>query len=239
MNAMNDTAPAGLACSLEGRAFQERVAWIAALNQRHMRRALRQGNTLTLVYDPAARHDVEELMSREQACCAFLEFRIAASSEEVRLDITVPSHASRDADALLAPFQGDQATTDAAECCGTCAAPASPVKAGRVAGAAAVTSTTAVVACGACCLLPLAFPAIATTAVAGGLLGWLAGAHVWLTVLAVCTVLAAWLWVGRQSVKRKARPAGSTLGLMGLASLVLMVALIWPRMEPTLMAWFL
>jgi hypothetical protein len=113
------------------------------------------------------------------------------------------------------------------------------VKTGRVAGAAAATSTTAVIACSACCLLPLAFPAVAASAVAGGLLAWLAGAHVWLTVLAVCAVGAAWLWVWRQSVKRKARPAGSTLGLMAVASLVLLLALAWSHIEPTLMGLFL
>ncbi|WP_447737824.1 hypothetical protein [Rhodanobacter soli] len=236
---MTDTATLGSACSLEGRAFQERLAWIAALNQKHLRRAQRNGTTLTLIYDPAALHDVETLVSREQACCAFLEFRITDSSDEVRLDITVPAHASMDATALLAPFQGDPSATGATACCGTCAKPPSPVKATRIAGAATATSATAVIACGACCVLPLAFPAVAATTMMGGLLGWLAGAHVWLTVLAAIAVTAAWLWVWRQSVKRKARLAGSTVGLMGLASLVLALALAWPHIEPDLMAWFL
>lgn len=236
---MIDTTTLGSACSLEGRAFQERLAWIAALNRKHLRRAQRQGATLTLTYDPAAWHDVEALVSREQACCAFLDFRITHGSEEVSLDITVPTHASQDANALLAPFQGDRSATQATECCGACIEPVNPVKAGRLAGAATATSATAVVACAACCLLPLAFPAIAATAMAGGLLGWLAGAHVWLTVLAVVAVAGAWLWVWRQSVKRKARLAPSTSWLMGLASLVLVLALAWPHVEPRLMAWFL
>lgn len=234
---MADTIISGPACSLEGRAFQERVAWIAALNQRYLRSAQRQGPTLTLTYDPAARADVEPI-SREQECCAFLDFGIADTHEEVRLTITVPAHAAPQADVLLAPFQGDGSQPTSSECCGTCAPTVHPVKASRVAGAAAATSATAVLACGACCLLPLAFPAIVASS-AGGLLAWLAGAHIWLTVLATCAVLAAWVWVWRQSVKRKARPAGATLGLMGLASAVLVLALVWPRMEPTLMAWFL
>lgn len=236
---MTDSATLGSACSLEGRAFQERLTWIAALNQKHLLRAQRNGTTLTLIYDPAAQHDVETLVSREQACCAFLEFRIIQSSEEVRLDITVPAHASQDAAALLAPFQGNQPAASATECCGTCTPTVSPVKATRIAGVATATSATAVIACGACCLLPLAFPAVAATALTGGLLGWLAGAHVWLTVLAVVAVAGAWLWVWRQSVKRKARLAGSTLGLMGLASLVLVLALAWPPIESRLMTWFL
>lgn len=239
MNLMTDTATPGPACSLEGRAFQERITWIAELNRKHLRRAQRQGTTLTLIYDPAARHDVEALVSREQACCAFLEFRITNSSEGVCLDITVPAHASQDADALLAPFQGDRSTAEATACCGACIEPVGPVKAGRIAGAATATSATAVIACAACCLLPLAFPAVAATAMAGGLLGWLAGAHIWLTVLAVFAVVGAWLWVWRQSVKRKARLATSTRWLMGLASLVLALALAWPHVEPKLMTWFL
>ncbi|WP_159082233.1 hypothetical protein [Rhodanobacter thiooxydans] len=236
---MTDTTTHGSACSLEGRAFQERLTWIAELNRKHLRRAQRQGTTLMLTYGPAAQRDVEALMSREQECCAFLEFRITHSSEEVRLDITVPDHASQEADALLAPFQGGRLATGATECCGTCSVPVSPIKAARIAGVATATSATAVIACGACCLLPLAFPAVAATAIAGGLLGWLAGAHVWLTVLAVVAVVGAWLWVWRQSVKHKARLASSTLGLMGLASLVLVLALAWPQLEPKLMAWFL
>lgn len=236
---MTDMAIPGPACSLEGRAFQERIAWITELNGKYLRRAQRQGTTLTLIYDPAARHDVEALVSREQECCAFLEFRIADNSEGASLAITVPAHASRDADALLAPFQGGRSTAGAAACCGACTGPASPVKAGRIAGAATVTSATAVIACAACCLLPLAFPAIAATAMAGGLLAWLAGAHVWLTVLAVFAVAGAWLWVWRQSLKHKARLASSTLWLMSLASLVLVLALTWPHIEPKLMAWFL
>lgn len=231
------TALAGPACSLEGHAFQERLSWIAALNRKYLRRAQRHDRTLTLIYDPAARQEVESLVSRERECCAFLVFGITPGSEDVRLSVTVPTHAVHDVDALLAPFQGKQAA-DAAKCCGTCDAPASPVKAGGIAGAATATSATAVIACGACCLLPLAFPAIAASA-AGGLLAWLAGAHVWLTASATLTVVAAWLWVWRQSVKRKALPARSTLGFMGLASLVLAVALAWPHIEPTLMAWFL
>lgn len=236
---MTDTANPGSSCSLEGRALQERLTWIAELNRKHLRRARRQGTTLMLTYGPAARRDVEALVSREQECCAFLEFEITNSSEEVRLDITVPARASQEADALLAPFQDERSAADATECCKTCSVPVSPVKAARIAGVATATSATAVIACGACCLLPLAFPTIAATAMAGGLLGWLAGAHVWLTILAVVTVVGAWLWIWRQSVKRKARLSSSTLGLMGLASLVLVLALAWPRIEPMLMAWLL
>lgn len=232
---MTDSASAGPACSLEARAFQERLAWIGVLNQKFLRHSQRQGNTLTLTYDAAARSQVEDMVSRERDCCAFLEFEVADANEKVELSITVPAHAADNADVLLAPFHGDSTSIAVTECCGACDIPASPIKAGRVAGTAVATSTTAVVACGACCVLPLAFPALAATA-AGGALAWLGGAHLWVTGLAALIVAAAWLWIWRQSVKRKARAATSTLVLMGLASLTLALAIAWPRIEPSLMA---
>lgn len=131
-----------------------------------------------------------------------------------------------------------QALRGAAPCCSSCAEPVSPVKAGGVAGAATASSAFAVIACGACCVLPLALPAVAASA-AGGLLAWLARAHVGLTVFATLTVIASWLWVWRQSAKRRARAARSTWGLMGLATAVLLLALTWPYLEPALIAWFL
>lgn len=232
---MTDNTSSGPTCSLETRDFQERVAWIAALNQEFLRRSERHGSTLTLTYDTAARSQVEDMVSRERDCCAFLEFKITSAGEEVVLNVTVPTHATESADKLLAPFLGGPMSVAATECCGACDVPASPVKAGRVAGTAIATSTTAVVACGACCVLPLAFPAVAATA-AGGALAWLGGAHLWITGLAAFTVGAAWLWIWRQSVRRKARAATSTLVLMGLASLALALAIAWPRIEPSLMA---
>lgn len=232
---MTDGTSSVPACSLEARDFQERVAWITALNQRFLRRSQRQGSTLTLTYDAAARPQVEDMVSRERDCCAFLEFEVINADSEVELRITVPANATDNADALLAPFQGDPGSMAATECCGACEVPVSPVKAGRAAGTAMATSAMAVVACGACCVLPLAFPAVAATA-AGGALAWLGGAHLWMTGLAALTVGAAWLWIWRQSVKRKARAATSTLVLMGLASLALVLAIAWPRIEPSLMA---
>ena len=187
---MTDNTTPDPACSLTARAFQERVAWIAALNQEFLRRSQRQGNLLTLTYDAAARLRVEDMVSRERDCCAFLEFKIISAGEEVVLNVTVPTHATENADKLLAPFLGDQMSAAATECCGACDVPASPVKAGRVAGTAVATSTAAVVACGACCVLPLAFPAVAATAV-GGALAWLGGVHLWVTGLAALTAVGA------------------------------------------------
>ncbi|KQY51185.1 hypothetical protein [Lysobacter sp. Root494] len=225
-------APSGPACSLEAHAFRERVAWIAALNQRSLHRLDRQGPTLTLVYEASALGDIEEMVARERDCCAFLAFDMVAG-EEVVLTITVPPDAVGSADELLAPFHDPKA--DAASCCGACDTPAAPVKSTGVAGSSIATAVAAVVACGACCVLPLAFPAIAATA-AGGVLAWFGKAHGWMTLLALLVTVVAWLWIWRESVRRKARISPATLGLMSGASLAVLLAIAWPRIEPSLMA---
>lgn len=221
-------------CSLESRAFQERVAWIATLNRQFLRSSERNGRFLRLVYDSAALGQVEEMVARERDCCAFLDFELRQGAA-VELIVTVPAHAEEHAEQLLAPFHQPEALADANACCGTCNAPAPPVRAGTPTGAALTTSAAAALACSACCVLPLAFPAIAATA-AGGMLVSLGRAHLWVTVLAVVIVVAAWLWIWRQAATRKARISNATLGWMGVASLVTLIAVAWPQIEPSLMA---
>jgi len=231
---MTTSPPPGPACSLEAHAFQERVKWIAALNQQFLRSVDRQGRTLTVIYDFAALQQIEEMVTRERECCAFLEFDLQRG-EAVKLTITVPAHAAADSDQLLMPFYQQQVTADAASCCGTCETTARPVRAGGAAGVAVTTSATAVVACGACCVIPLAFPAVTAT-VAGGALAWFGKAHVWMTVLAVLVVVVAWLWIWQQRVKRGARASKATIGVMSAASLVALLAVVWSQLEPSLIA---
>lgn len=102
----------------------------------------------------------------------------------------------------------------------------------RVAGTAAVASVGAVASCAACCVIPLAFPAVAATAF-GGLLVWLGQGQYLLTGLAVVIVAGAWAWIWRQSYRR--RLARRTLWIMGLASFAAAVALAWPLAEAFLM----
>ncbi len=222
------------ACSLEGHALEDRIRWITKLNGRHCRRTRRHGATLVLVYGEDARGEVEALVRRERECCAFLAFGIRDVADEVELHITVPPHAGDQADTLLQPFLG-MASADASGCCGGCDAPIPAVKANSAAGSAIVTSTTAVAACGACCLLPMAFPAIAAGTM-GSVLAALAASHVWLTGLAAMSVAGAWFWIWRQSKKRNARVATSTRVQMGVASAILALAMAWPWIEAPLMA---
>lgn len=104
-----------------------------------------------------------------------------------------------------------------------------------MAGAAAITSLTAVAACGACCVLPLAIPAVVAGG-AGGWVAWLAGAHTWITAVAVTVVLAAWAWVLRASVRTGLKPRRMTLALMGVATLALGMALLRPYIEPPIVS---
>jgi hypothetical protein len=106
----------------------------------------------------------------------------------------------------------------------------------KAARTAAVASATGAVACGVCCVLPLALPAVALAS-AGGILAWFAGAFAWMTRVAVVAVAGAWGGVWWQSARSRAKPAPSTLYLMGLATMLLVLALVWPLIEPQLVRW--
>lgn len=222
------------ACSLEGRAFHDRVRWIADLNRRFLHRKSRAGLTLTLVYAIEAREQVQELIRQERECCAALDFTAQEAGKEIELHITVPPYAADQADVLLQPFHGDGAT-DATSCCGRCGEPALPaVKSTSAANSAIGASALAIVACGACCVLPVAFPVIAAGTM-GIAMTAMAAAHVWLTGLATLTLVSAWWWIWRQSKKRGVRSATSTLVQMGVASALMTMAIVWPWIEPSLM----
>lgn len=87
------------------------------------------------------------------------------------------------------------------------------------------------VACGVCCVLPFALPAVALAS-AGGVVAWLGRLQVWSLLLAVAVVAVAWILIIVQSVSTKTKPSRSTLYMMGIATTVLIVALLWSRIEP-------
>ncbi len=95
-------------------------------------------------------------------------------------------------------------------------------------GAAALA--TGALACAACCALPFALPAV-MLAGTGSVLAWAASARPWLMALAVAGVAAGWLWVALQSRRSQARPARATLSLMGAASVMLLLAILWPALS--------
>jgi hypothetical protein len=68
----------------------------------------------------------------------------------------------------------------------------------------------------------------------GGVLAWFAGAHWWATGLAAVFVGCAWIAVGVQSYQARVRPSRATLYTMALATAALVLAVVWPQIEPHL-----
>ena len=104
---------------------------------------------------------------------------------------------------------------------------------GKIVAATAAATATGALACAACCVLPFAFPAVAIAGT-GSIIAWLVGAQGWTMGIALIAVAGGWIWVGSQSLRHKARPAMSTLGAMGAASVLLALAAVWPMVEPIL-----
>lgn len=104
----------------------------------------------------------------------------------------------------------------------------------RAAGATALAASSgAVAACASCCVLPLAFPAL-VLAGAGGTLAWMADAYSWIIAAAGLLVAAGWVIVGWQSRRARRRPEpGTTYMLIG-STMLLVLALLWPGIEPAL-----
>lgn len=232
-----DTAP--IACTLAPGDLRERFAWIAALNRDALRSHERHDLVLTLTYAPEAADRVCELMRREQICCAFLVFHIDEGPGELRLMVTAPEEAREAAGFLFEQF----VATDAKPECG-CASQAKPIpvspakpigrRAANTAGVVVLTLSTGAVACGACCILPMALPALALAG-GGSLLATLIGVHHVIITLAIAAVAAAWMWIGWTSLRSRMWPAVSPLCLMVLATAVLGIALIWPSIEGRIM----
>ncbi len=230
-------------CSLEGKDFQERILWIAAINRQYLRKAHEDGLRLILDYDPGAKNDIEQMIERERICCSFLGFDLAADGDSVVLTIEVPTSLQERAESLLEPFRPDSKAGSGTSCGGACDTPSpiedvadnEPTTSRRWFGAKALTAATAVVACGACCLLPIALPAI-TLSSAGGLLAWIGGAFIWAKVVAIAAVLISWFYVYRQSARAKAKPAKATLWMMSGATVLLSAALFWPKIEAALVS---
>lgn len=221
--------PPPIACTLGAGDFKNRMTWIADLNRDALRAHRREDLRLELIYDPSAASRVHEMVRREQACCAFLTFQVRQDADRVQLTIDAPEGARESADMLFEQFQTASASVPACACDEPLenAAPAP----GRAVSVAAAAIATGALACGAFCVIPFALPAVALTS-AGGVLAWFAGIHAWLTVAALAAVVGGWAWVWRQSARSRCKPARSTLYTMGIATVVLLLALGWPSVEP-------
>lgn len=105
----------------------------------------------------------------------------------------------------------------------------------KAAPRAALATSGGALACAACCVLPIAFPAIAL-AFGGALLVWIDVATKAMFVAALLSVLGAWGWIayrGRSTGKRTPR---ATIFMMGIATAVLFAGLAFPLYEPLLVS---
>jgi hypothetical protein len=201
-----------IACALTPGAFEERIAWIAALTRDALRSHERRDLVLDLRYAPEAAERVREMVRNEQACCSFLAFDLREQPDEIQLVITAPEAAREAADMLFehfvaaAPHGACGCATDRQS--SSPSPPAASELGATTVGLTAMTLATGAVVCGACCVLSLALPA-AALAGTGSILAWAAGAHAWVTGLAVVAVLGAWGWIAWQTVQTRCRP-GST-----------------------------
>jgi len=100
-------------------------------------------------------------------------------------------------------------------------------------GVAALTMATGAAACAACCILPLAIPALALAGIGSGF-ALLARISSGFTYLAIIATAGAWIWIVRQSIRSRAKPAPATLYLVGAATALVAVAVLWPFIEPPL-----
>jgi hypothetical protein len=102
-----DDAP--IACTLEAGDFKTRTAGIRALAGRSLLNAKRTPLSLALVYGPEALAEVQELVRKEQDCCAFLDFALTHDAAGVHLTIAAPATAADAADMLFDHFAPDLA----------------------------------------------------------------------------------------------------------------------------------
>jgi hypothetical protein len=73
-----------IACTLSATDYRARLAEIAALSRDALRHVERRGLTLDLRYAPEAAARVRQLVEQERTCCAFLQFDLHESADEVQ-----------------------------------------------------------------------------------------------------------------------------------------------------------
>jgi hypothetical protein len=210
------SSDASIACTLDVGDFRDRLAEIGALNRDALREHRREGLVLHLRYAAEAANRVREVVKREQACCGFLAFDLREERDELWLTITAPKEARAAAETLFDQFA------------------AGAGHGGARAANLALACATGAAACASGCVLPLALPAV-VLATSGTLLAWLASAHAWMTVLSVIAVALAWVWILREAISSGLRPAASTLYVIGTASILTTLAVLWPFIEPRLL----
>lgn len=221
---MAANASNGIACTLMGDSYVDRIAWIANLNRRALLATRREDRSLILTYRPEAAADVEELVQRERECCAFLSFDVIKHDGEIVLTISAPPDAGPILDDVFAPFEQGTACGCATSGKSACASPGKPRK--GLALAAAGLSTLAFT-CGVCCVVPFVAPATAA-GVLGAALTFTAGFHELATILATIAVTFAW---GATVLRRDGPVRRGELVVTIAATAMVIAALSWPHIE--------
>jgi len=109
---MSERGRSPIACTLQGGSYQERLAWIAELARDGLRSVNRGDLRLVLTYAPHVAGRVRQMVRQEQECCAFLDFDLIETSEDVRVTITAPERAREVAGALFEHFAPSTASSD-------------------------------------------------------------------------------------------------------------------------------
>lgn len=97
---MASEAPA-IACTLDFQDIAQRLARVRQLAQRSLLRHRLEGNTLHLAYQAGAGDEVRAIVELERVCCAFLDFNVAQSKDEIVLSIQVPEDAGEASQLLI------------------------------------------------------------------------------------------------------------------------------------------
>ena len=105
------------------------------------------------------------------------------------------------------------------------------VTADKAAPRAALTTSGGALDCAACCVLPVAFPALAL-AFGGALLVWIDIATKAMFIAALFSVLGAWGWIAYRARSSGKRTARATIVMMSVATALLLVGLAFPLLEP-------
>ena len=100
-----------IACTLPPGAFKRRLEKIRNLAAESLREARCDGRSLHLIYDASAARHVREMVDRERACCAFLDFDLREDARRIYLTITALEDAGQAADELLRYFAPELAAS--------------------------------------------------------------------------------------------------------------------------------
>jgi len=95
-----------ITCTLSATDYRGRLAAIADLSREALRHVERRGLTLDLRYAPEAAARVRQLVEQERRCCAFLQFELHETADEVRLVVTAPPAAAEAVPELLFELTG-------------------------------------------------------------------------------------------------------------------------------------